>query len=248
MVIGILDIVLLIGGIVLFLFVLNKGAWGKLWAAMSALFGKGAKAVWAADPVAVYRDRLEKITEEIRKAVFVMEGQSALIKQLRRKLETSQQQYDKVDARIKQYIDTDRPRAERYAVDLVKYEEAVKDTKEKIHAAEKSYQKQTETIKKLKEQVVDYRERAGELQSDLELSKAEAELTTLSQRFDATSLEFSDLGEIESEIRNQIDKNRSRSDVSADTTAPDLNVEDDKLDKAAKAKSVLDRYAAAKSA
>ena len=239
---GLFDIALIVVAIGLGLYILNKIAFKRIWDALSAWMGKGARAAWAADPVAVYKDKLEKITEELRSAVSVLEGHMGLIKQLRRRIDINEEQRNLIDARIKKCIDKDPKKAEQYAVELVKTDGALVDLKSRLSTTEDAYKQQSEKICKLKDKIVSYREKAGELESDLELSKAEAELTKMTQKFDATSLDFNDLGEIEDEIKNQIDKNRSKADVAKDLRGTDPKEEDEQEEKSAKVAAVLEKY------
>lgn len=237
----IFDLVLFVVVLLVFLYLLNHSAFSNLWTAASAWFGKGSKAALAADPIAVYQQKLDHYAQEMRTATTILEGMLTHLKQLRRQLDSAQENRNRVDARIKQYITTDRPRAEEYAVDLVKYDDIIKDTQVKVVNAEKSYRQQSEKIKHLKDAIIKHRERARDLKSDLELSKSAADIEALNQRLTAFTLEDG-LGDIESEIKNQIDNNNSKVEVAAETTVTDIRAEDDARDRAAKVKDVLSQY------
>ena len=227
--------------------ILNKPAMKKFKSFFSAMLGKGADKALEVDPVAVYRDRIEKAAEELRGAVNLLESHSALIKQLKRKIDEDQNEYSLIENRVKKHMEEGtKDKAEEYALSLVKLEEIMQHTKERLESSEKIYKFQTIKIKTLKETVIEYKEKAGKLQSDLQISKAEAEISNLAQKFDSNALGFNDLKEVEDVIQNQIDRNESKASVAQDLYTPDAKSEIVCESRKNKAKELMDKLAAEK--
>ena len=234
---------LIILGVLIFIGILiNKSAMKKIQSAFSALLGKGADKAIEIDPVAVYRDRVEKSAEELRKAVLLLESHSSLIRQLKRNLEADKGEHDIIESRIKKYLEeSNTDKANEYAERLVTLEEKIEHLKQRLESAETTYKQQTIKIKDLKEKIVGFKEKAGRLKSDLQTSKAEAEISMLTQKFDSNSMGFDDLKEIENVIQDQIDKNESKATVAQDLYTPDLKTEIMNETRMKKAADVLER-------
>lgn len=227
-------------------FLLNKNAMGKFKTVLSAFLGKSADSALNLDPIAVYKGKIEQSAEELRGAVGLLENHAALIKQLKRKLEDTYGEHSLVGNRVKKYMDDgDVVKAEEYAVAMVKLDETLTHTKERLDATVKTYDIQTIRIKALKEKIVEYKQKAGKMASDLEISKAEAEISTLTQKFDSSSLGFDDLKEVEDVIQNQIDKNESKSTVAQDLHVGSVDVHAEMADELRKnkAKEIMAKFA-----
>lgn len=231
-------------GVLIFVGILvNKTAMKKIQAAFSAMLGKSADKAIELDPVAVYRDRVEKSAEELRKAVLLLESHSSLIRQLKRSLDADKDEQSIIEGRIKKFLEEgNAEKANEYAERLVTLEEKVEHLKQRLASAENTYKQQTVKIKDLKEKIVGFKEKAGRLKSDLQTSKAEAEISTLTQKFDSNSMGFDDLNEIENVIQNQIDLNESKATVAQDLYTPDLKTEIMNENRSRKAADVLERF------
>ena len=238
-----LTILLVTTIIVVMVFVLNKNAANKFKSALSALLGKGADKAIELDPVSVYRDRVEKSADELKKAVGLLESHAALITQLKRKLKADTEEHSLVESRIKKHMEENNTeKANEYAEKLVELEDKLEHLKQKLTTAENTYRSQAKKIMELKGKIVEYKDKAGRLKSDLQTSKAEAEISNLTQKFDSNSLGFDDLKEIEDVIQDQIDKNESKAAVAQDLQIPDFKAEIVNEVKAKKAQDVLERF------
>ncbi len=227
-------------------FLLNKNAMGKFKTALSAFLGKGADSALNLDPIAVYREKIEQSAEELRGAVGLLENHAALIKQLKRKLEDTYGEHSLVENRVKKYMNAgDVAKAEEYALAAVKLYETLTHTKERLDATVKTYDAQTAKIKVLKDKIVEYKQKAGNMASDLEISKAEAEISTLAQKFDSSSLGFDDLKEVENAIQKQIDKNESKATVAQDLHVGHIDIQAEMADELRKnkAKELMEKFA-----
>jgi len=232
-----------IGLVILFsLFLINKMAMKKIQWAFSALLGKGADKALRLDPIAVYKDRLEKTSEELRKAVTMLETQAGLIRQLDRKVESEQTEYQLIESRVKKCVqDGDTAKAEEYALNLVKIEDSLKHTKDRLESSKVTYANQTKLIKELKGTILSYKEKSERLKSDLQTSKTEADIAALTQKFDSKSLGFDDLKEIEDVIQEQIDTNESKASVAQYLHVKDIRTEILDEQKASRAKELIEK-------
>lgn len=223
------------------LFLLNKSAMKKFKIAFSALLGKGADNALKIDPVAVYRERLGKAAEDLKAAVTLLETHAALDKQLKRKLEIQQNNHKIIENNIKKHI-SEPDVAEKYALNLAKLEEDMAHTKTKLASSEKTYAQQVSRIKDLKELIHSYKDKANQLQADLQTSKAEAEISALTQKFNSDSMGLDDLKEVENIIQDQIDQNESKSAVAQDLHIPDVKEEILNDERKEKAKEIMERF------
>jgi phage shock protein A len=241
----IVDILIGVVVVVFLGIILNKRAMKKIGATLSAMLGKGADKAMEIDPVAVYKDRIEKAAGELKGAMDLLEEHSALIKKLKRKLETHRNEYAQTETWAKKLLNEGQQEgAEKYANLLVSLEESIEKTQARLESSEKTYKLQTEKIKKLKDQIVEFKEKSGRLSADLQTSKAEAKISELTQKFDSTSLGFDDLKEIEDVIQGQIDKNESKTTVAQDLSSSDPKVEMANELKSQKAKDILEKLKA----
>jgi len=237
-----LTIILIIALMVMGGILLNNSAMKKFKSFFSAMLGKGADKALEIDPVAVYKDKIEHAARELRGAVSLLENHAALITQLKRKMESTESEYHLIEERTKKYMaDGNTEKAEAYALNLAKLEDTKTNTKKALGTSETVYKMQTEKIKALKEKIIEYKEKAGKLQSDLQISKADAEISTLTQKFDSNSLGFDDLKSVEDTIQNQIDKNESKAAVAHDLYTPDMKTDMENESRKLKAKEILDR-------
>jgi chromosome segregation ATPase len=228
--------------VVLILVLINKSAMKKVYVAFQSLLGKaGAKAL-SADPVAVYKNYIVQATEELKGAATVLENQLALKKQYERKFEGENENYNRLAARIKKLkaeakIDEALPLAQ----ELAKTEKSLSEVANRVQNAATAYQNQMEKIKTIKAKILEYKEKAGSMASDLELSKNEATLAQLNQKFDESSLPFDEMKEAEAEIKRQIDVNQSKAQVSQDLTTPNLKEVEKQETLDARAKELLEK-------
>ena len=240
-----INLLVLFSALVLVGILLNKKAMGKFKTALSAMLGKGANKIIEADPVAVYKERIDNAAEELKKALLLLEDHSALIKGLKRKIDSDQNEYIALENYIKKLIDENDPekteKANQYANTMVKLEETIATNKNRLDSSEQMYTAQSAIIKKLKETVLDYREKSGRLASDLQTSKAEAKISELTEKFDSKSLGFDNLQEVEDIIQMQIDKNESKSKVAKDLHTVNPKDEIIKEQRDAKAKELIEK-------
>jgi len=236
------ELFVLLAVLILVGLLLNKKAMNTFRVVLSAMLGKSAAKAIEMDPIAVYKDKVDKCSEELKSALDLLEEHSALIKRLKRKLETDQNEYKTVESWVKKFIDADdTSKAQEYAGSLVKLEESLANTKNRLDASEKMYKAQAEKIKTLKELIIGYKQKATQLSSDLQTSKAEAKISELTSKFDPNSLSFDDLKEMEDIIQGQIDKNESKASVAQDLYTTNPKTEIEKEQKEARAKELIDK-------
>lgn len=228
--------------IVLFILILlNKKAVKKFKDFFAGIFGQAADDAIDSAPVAVYKAKLDQKGEELKQAMAALENHHALIKQVERELSSASGEYTLFEEKVKTLMDAEKSEeAMKYANAMVKLEERVTSLKVRLASLKTKYDSQAQRIKELKETWMQHRDRAKTLETDLEISKNEAEISGLFKNFDSAS--FDDLSEIESKIKSKIDKNESVSTVADDLSTPDLKSEIRSDMEAKKAKDILARY------
>jgi phage shock protein A len=233
-----LTIFILVVAIIAILFVLNRSAVRKLFSAASAGVGKAAQTAWAQDPVAVYKDQVEKLAEQLREASNALVTHQGLIRTLKQRYAAAQVEYNKIEAKIKVALRENRNAdAEHLALTLSSYKTKLETTLTSIQSAETVYQTQLNNVKNLKERILELKENTKNYAADLQISKVERDVATLSEKFNAQSINFDDLSEAESEIKKQINENKSKVQVSQDLNG---SVPDDReVDRKAQADELL---------
>jgi len=155
--------------VLFFLGILLNKILNKIKITFSILIRKNADKAIEINLVTVYRNNIDKTAEELKGAMHLLEDHYILITRLKRRLEADKSQHVQ----------------EVCATTLGSLEEAIKKNETRLISSEKSSKLQIEKIKKLKEQIVELKEKYGRLPFDLQTNKAEAKISELIKRFDS---------------------------------------------------------------
>jgi len=242
------SIAALVAGLLLLMFLFNRTAFRNVLAAASGQLGKIGRMASKADPAAVYRAQIDHSSEQLREANKGLEKYRALIMALARRVAEAKSEQALFEARIKSALTAgDEARAKAHASELGKIETKLAEYTAQQKAYQETYDAQIVKVKKIQEQIVHAREKANNMGADLQISKAEAELTDLTEKFNTSSVNALDFSEAETEIQSQIDQNRSKALVAKDLQSPPTIFEEEALKaEADRTESVLNRFRTAK--
>lgn len=235
---------LAVGGIVvLLLAIFQRKALGRCCAAIGAQFSKGSRAVWSADPVAVYQAEVDNSAQEISEATGGLEQYRGLVSRLERQVANGDKEVARLTARVKSFITAgDDNKAAEYAVQLKKAQVDLEENQKQLESYRGSYQNNLKKIQFARQKIESAKEKARKLDADLKMSKAEAETAKLAEKFNVRTNTLDGLGEIEDEIQRQIDANKGKAEVARDLSSDGLaEIEADEAAQKAEARELLEK-------
>jgi phage shock protein A len=218
----------------------------RILSAGAAQFGKFARMLWRADPVAVYQAEVDRSADEIREATTGLEQYRGLVSRLQKQVASGEKEAARLEARVKTYLTSgDETRAAEYAVQLKKTQADLEENKSQLAGYEAAYQNNLKKIQYAHQRIEQAKEKAQKLDADLRLSMAEAETAKLAEKFNVRTNTLDGLGEIEEEIQRQIDTNRGKAQVLRDLSADGLDeIAENEAVQKAEAAEVLEKYKA----
>lgn len=233
-----------VGGlVVLLLAIFQRKALMRCVAAIGAQFSKGSRAIWSADPVAVYQAEVDNSATEIRDATEGLEQYRGLVSRLERQVANGEKEVARLTARVKSFLASgDEGKAAEYAVQLKKAQSELEENRQQLENYKGSYQNNLKKIQFARQKIEAAKEKARKLDADLKMSKAEAETAKLAEKFNVRTNTLDGLGEIEDEIQRQIDTNRGKAEVARDLSADGLaEIEADEKAQKAEAAELLEK-------
>lgn len=235
---------LVVGGIVvLLLAIFQRKALGRCCTAIGAQFSKGSRAVWSADPVAVYQAEVDNSAQEISEATGGLEQYRGLVSRLERQVANGEKEVARLTARVRSFLTSgDENKAAEYAVQLKKAQTDLEENQKQLESYRGSYQNNLKKIQFARQKIEAAKEKARKLDADLKMSKAEAETAKLAEKFNVRTNTLDGLGEIEDEIQRQIDANKGKAEVARDLSSDGLaEIEADEAAQKAEARELLEK-------
>ena len=237
----------IVGAVVFGLFVIllfNLRAFKQLFGVGKAQAGKLARAAEALDPVAMYREKIDEATDNLRVAKESLVRVKGLVASVERQVTEGKTEIAKLDARIKLALqENDEVKAAEYVQQIQNAKEQLKQNEEQLVTHNTSYQAFLKQVRSSQAKILNARREAEKLGAQLEISKAEAEISAINQRFAPNTDPLDEAVKFKDNIQKQIDQNRARGQVGIEMNA-DLVKEDeeDAKIKAAEAKAILEQY------
>ena len=233
-------IVVVLGLILIF----NIRAFKQLFGVGKAQAGKLARAAEQIDPVAMYREKIEEATDNLRTAKDSLVRVKGLIASVERQVSDGKTEIARLDARIKLALqEGNEGRAAEYVQQLQTAKENLKQNEAQLVAHNGSYQAFLKQVQSAQSKIIGAKRDAEKLGTQLEISKVEAEISDINQRFSAKADPLDEATRYRDGIQKQIDQNRAKGQVSNDVNS-DLvleEAEDAKL-REMETKSILDEY------
>jgi phage shock protein A len=194
---------------------------GKIWRAFKAQFNKLANFFWTSDPIAQMQYEYDLAVQQLQEGRQGLEQYRALVERVGRQVANNQANCNSLEAKVKAYLQAgDREGAARYALDLQKAKKELEENQGQLQMHEQSYNNNLTKIKHASGKLAQVREKIAKYDSELKMSKAEAEMAKLAHdfNFDVTT----DFGQIEQVIQDKIGLNRAKARVAADLSTEGL--------------------------
>lgn len=241
MISGILTGLVVILGLVL---LFNVSAFKRLFGVGKAQAGKLARAAESLDPVAMYKDKIEEATDNLRTAKESLVRVKGLIASVERQVNDGKTEIARLDARIKLALtDNNEARAAEYVQQLQNAKEQLKQNESQLTTHNSSYQSFLKQVQAAQTKIIGAKREAEKLGTQLEISKVEAEIGEINQRFSSKADPLDEALKFKSDIQKQIDQNKARGQVFADVNT-DLVTEDaeEAKIKEMETKALLEQY------
>ena len=193
----------------------------KLWQAIKAQFNKASNAAWAADPVAQLQYEYDKAVDQLREGREGLEQYRALVERVSRQVEGDRKDATNLEAKTKAFLaNGDRDSAAKYALELKKTRDDQTENEAQLKMHEDAYNNNLMKVKHAAGKLAEVRQKIQKYDAELKMSRAEAEMAKLAQKFnfDVTT----DFGAIEQEIQDKIGLNKAKARVAADLSGEGL--------------------------
>ena len=233
-------IVVVLGIILMF----NLRAFKTLFGVGKAQAGKLARAAEGLDPVAMYKEKIEEATDNLRTAKESLVRVKGLIASVERQVNDGKSEIARLDARIKLALtDNNEAKAAEYVTQLQSAKTQLKQNEEQLATHNSSYQAFLKQVQSAQAKIINAKREAEKLGTQLEISKVEAEIGDINQRFSSKADPLDEALKYKEGIQKQIDQNKARGQVLADVNT-DLGEEDKEEAKIKdmEAKALLDEY------
>jgi phage shock protein A len=193
----------------------------KLWQAIKAQFNKASNAAWAADPVAQLQYEYDKAVDQLREGREGLEQYRALVERVSRQVDGDRKDAANFEAKTKAFLaNGDRDSAAKYALELKKTRDDQAENEAQLKMHEDAYNNNLMKVKHAAGKLAEVRQKIQKYDAELKMSRAEAEMAKLAQKFnfDVTT----DFGAIEQEIQDKIGLNKAKARVAADLSGEGL--------------------------
>jgi phage shock protein A len=193
----------------------------KIWKAIQAQLNKLANAFSGYDPVAQMQYEYDRSVEQIREGREGLAQYRALVERVTRQVEDQKKHVAILEAKIKTFLQAnDRDSAARFALELKRAKDDLAENAKQLALHEQAYQNNLLKIKHAVGKLDEIKHRITKYDAELKMSRAEAEMSELSNQFNFNVT--TDFGQAERVIQDQIDRNRGRVRVAADLSGEGL--------------------------
>jgi phage shock protein A len=194
---------------------------GKIWRSLKAQLNKLANLFWTADPIAQLQYEYDLSVNQMKEGRTGLEQYRALVERVSRQVAGNKQTCANLEAKIKAYLQAgDRDSAGKYALDLQRAKKELQENEAQLSMHEAAYNNNLTKVKHASGKLAQIREKIQKYDSELKMSRAEAEMAKLAQdfNFDVST----DFGQIEQVIQDKIGLNRAKARVAADLSSEGL--------------------------
>lgn len=214
----------------------------KLWMAFAAQVNKLANFFWRADPIAQMQLEYDNAVQQLKEGRQGLEQYRALVERVTQQAKANERKVEDLTARVKAYLKSgDREMAGKFAVELQRAQDELKENKAQLEVHETNYQNNVKKIKFAAGKLADVRLKIQKYDAELKMSEAEAEVSQLAQNFnfDVTT----DFGELENIIQDKINLNRAKVRVASDLSSEGLDkIEAEEKMQKARAEDLLGKF------
>ncbi|MCC6487465.1 MAG: PspA/IM30 family protein [Candidatus Hydrogenedentes bacterium] len=215
---------------------------GKFWRAFAAQINKLANFFWQADPIAQMQLEYDNAVDQLKEGRVGLEQYRALVERVTRQVKLDERRVTDLTAQVKSYLKiSDRTTAGRFAIELKRAQDELKENQAQLDLHEQSYQNHLSKIQHATRKLNDVQLKIRKYDADLKMSAAEAEMAKLAQSFDFNIT--TDFGELETLIQDKIDVNRAKVRVAADLSHEGIaEIEAEKRKEESEAEDLLRQF------
>lgn len=231
---------------VVVLAILNRRALGRMIGAASAQVGEWGRAAQNADPMAIYRERIDDAVENGQAAQKSLESCKTLVNEVQGQVDSGLKEKARLETRIKTALANGDPNntARGYAEQLAHVEEQLGKNQQQLAKHKTNYDNFLKKVRHYGRKVKELRQEAHELGIELEQSEREKEMNKDLQALQDLDTSFGgDLAQARAAVKQKIAANRAVGDVAADLSQQGLaEAADEDLERQAKADDILARF------
>jgi phage shock protein A len=215
---------------------------GKMWRAFAAQINKLANFFWQADPIAQMQLEYDNAVAQLKEGRQGLEQYRALVERVTRQVKSDESRITDLTSKVKAYLKSgDRATAGKFAIELQRAQDDLKENQGQLDLHEKSYQNYLTKIQHASKQLGDVRTKIQKYDAELKMSSAEAEMAQLAKTFDFDVT--TDFGELEQVIQGKIDTNRAKVRVAGDLSGQGIaEIEAEKKVEESKAEDLLQQF------
>ena len=218
----------------------------KLWRTTKGQINKAVNALWAADPVSQMQLEYDQAVEQLKQGREGLAQYRALVERVSRQVENDKKKLADMEAKVQAYLKAgDRDTASSFALELKELKQELAENEQQLETHEAAYENNLKKVRHASKKVGELRDKIARYDSELKLSRAEAEMSQLAQQFDINI--STDLGEAEQQVQDKISLNRAKGQVAADLSGSGLDqVEQEEQEEQIKANQALAEFEAEK--
>lgn len=238
-------VALVVVGLLGLLAILNWRSFARLFGAASVQAGKVGRWAAEADPLAVFKERIDNGLDNISKAKKSLEGSAALVRTVQRQVDEGEKEQKRLSSRIKAAVDAGDPNntATDYALQLAQVESNLESNKTQLARHKENHENFKNTIINEQRKVEAARREAASLGQELDQSEREKEFANYASDVQAGKFDTTGLDEAKEAVRRKIDQNRAAGDVARDLGRQGAaEAADEELERKAAAADILARF------
>jgi phage shock protein A len=209
---------------------------GKIGTAIRAFFNKLANALWESDPHAILQLEVDQATQQIQVARQGLEQYRGLVERVSMQVAAGKQNEQRLESQIKAHLQAgNREVAGQLAIQLQQAKQDLSQNEQQLSLHTEAYNNNLLKLQQGQKDIAALRQKAQRLKADLEMAKAEAEISRVAEALSESALpNFSTkIGQATELMQEQIAKHRGRARVAADMSS--RGVEEIKAQQAAEA-------------
>lgn len=204
-------------GVGLLLFVLKKTAFSRVSEAGGAQVNKASRWLWSKDPVAVFQNRIDNASDNMKESVEKVKKYKGSIRGMNRRVEKATNEVKELEYRLKNAINkNDDVAGAKIATDLANAQDILQDATKIRDDATADYENNLRIIRESEDAIADAQKRCNQKKQKLDMAKANTALREMKAGLKVTGVTGSTFGDAEEEIDKQIDDELAKGDVDAD--------------------------------
>jgi phage shock protein A len=215
---------------------------GRLWKTIRAQINKFVNFFWRADPIALMQLEYDTAVEQLKEGRQGLEQYRALVERVTRQVRSDEKRVQDLTAKVKAYLQAnDRATAGKFAVELKRAQDDLRENQEQLKLHEESYQNNLTKIQHASKKLGAVQMKIRQYDAELKMSSAEAEMAKLAQSFDFDVT--TDFGQLETMIQEKIDLNRAKVRVASDLSSQGITeIEAEKRMEDAMGEDILQKF------